>query len=169
MRSPFRIVLIACLVFTGVLILAFGIYISTPVTRHLDEAPISATSQENVLPAGQAQVSFEIDTSGDQMSLRKWQAGLGFIVHYGNTFQHQLLASCNDLGILGPSHSSLPMEAEADCDGQLYRFSVAGSELKVIKEVDTGKQIITYVNLPVNTQSITYSQDLWMQFPIEAR
>lgn len=98
------------------------------------------------------------------MSYRRKQGGLIFIVHYGNMFQHQVLASCNDLTVGPnpslPTFSSVIEGVQANCDGKLFQFSITGNEVKVIKNADGAKQTVVDVILPENVQSFTYGHDL---------
>lgn len=165
MRTPF-LVLGTMLLVGGLAYAGLTLYSSE---RPLDAAPVLLTSQDHTLPSGKAQVAFYIDTSGDQMSITKTRAGLGFIVHYGNTFQRQLFAHCEHAGIMGPASPVELSNAEALCDGDAYRMTVENGTVQVTKSATPRSAEMRYaVTLPADArEAVEYNQDLWKLLPAE--
>ena len=125
-------------------------FLSSPTPRKIDEKPMEATTEKNPLPMGEVQVSFALNTGGDQMGFQPMQTGLEYFVHYGYTFVHQQIASCNAASIAdGGTENEV-----VTCDDASYQFSKNNDQI-VISKVEHGiKQIIATVPLPVATHTM---------------
>ncbi len=141
-----------------------------PDARPLDPEPIVATLEENVLPAGMAQVGFTFNTGGDQLGMRK-EAGLGWVVHYGNTYHYQQFESCGD--DMGTDNTTI-FPLTMTCDGRLFKLAVDG-QLVTVTEVDEQGVIIrriAEVSLPetiTNVQPDTESELDWAAYDLRQK
>lgn len=129
-----------------------------PDARPLDPEPLVVTWEENVLPAGVATASFAMNTDGDQLGMRK-EAGLGWIVHYGNTYHYQQFESCKDeMGTDNRTQFPLTML----CDGRWFHLSV-DKPLVAITEVDGSGGVlrqIAKVTLPAEVTEVRTDENL---------
>ena len=162
--SALRIIILTPLLCIATVIAGCALLLSIPVHRRLDAAPIRFVTSSGAysLPGGQADASFEMHTGGDQMSIRHWTVGLGFVVRYGDTFIHQLFANCENSGWEGPYSPDLQVHPmDSTCDDSLYRLSTDGAVVRV-QEIRSGRLVrtVSEVPLPGETRSILYNDDL---------
>ena len=152
MRSLSKAGLVGCLfILVGILGVS-ALFIFNK--RQLDDKPVTVTSMENVLPLGQLQFAFEID-SLDPPHWPKYIQSLGYVVHYGDTFHRQFFTHCKDsIGTDGPSSTS--SDVEGVCDKRIIRYSLQGNELRIVD----GSSVIARFPLPSGINSVTYNENL---------
>lgn len=164
MKKPY-LYLLWLAVFVILVITLVVLSLSIRLGSEIDPAPVHSTSSLPALGPGQVWVSFELETCCDQFSFRGWQTGLRFVVHYANSFEQQLFASCDQAGIDGSFNGSPLSEVEAVCDGKTYQITTDLKEIRLEETSKGAKNIITRVQLPADTNSVLYVADL----PVEGR
>ncbi len=115
-----------------------------PVSRSLDKEPVVLTTDGRQVEAGVAEVSIAINTGGDQMSVRRVQAGLVLVVRYGNTYAHQTFASCNSSGYGGDP--SDPYSLGIECDGRTFFLVQEKESIRVTDGI--GGNTVVSIPLP---------------------
>ena len=100
--------------------------------RPTDAAPTS-WQVADPLPAGEVQATLDINTGGDQMSVRPVEFGLELSVRERATDWRWRLASCRDLGSADVVASTDARGPAYDCDGVLWELRVLPDRVEVTR------------------------------------
>jgi hypothetical protein len=153
MRRGKRAILTVAVLVLGLLAGLLLIASLLPVDRALDRVPIESAAAFDIEPGG-VKASFEIDTGGDSLSLRRHHAGLVFAVRTRSKSYRQTIASCAEVGHGSALGSGAPDELDvAVCDGDEYRLLAAGPRVFVERRTSGGRALVSEIRVPADAPS----------------
>ncbi|MBI4680999.1 MAG: hypothetical protein HY753_07300 [Nitrospirae bacterium] len=108
------------------------------------------------MPAGKAYAYFDIYTGGDQMTSKRKEAGLVFVVRYGSSEFRQTIASCREPGHGSALGGGTERELEmAICDKEYQLISEPGAVFVVRTDEKPGGEQVARFELPVSVRAVS--------------
>jgi hypothetical protein len=130
-------------------------HINMKTPRPLDAKPIK-THLEKPLPPGRAEAFFKLDTSGDQMTLTSFEAGLIVVVRVGADQYQQTIASCPEPSLGSALGGGTERELEiAFCNGEFWLIAELGSVAVMRMDRKSGGELIARFDLPAGVKAVS--------------
>ncbi|OVE76069.1 hypothetical protein BVX98_06605 [bacterium F11] len=128
-----------------------------PSKRVIDENPIPRKLSHSLDP-GLSEAEFDINTGGDQMSLRRVQAGLVFLVRFQDMEYRQTIDSCNGVGQGTALRDNTEREIDyALCDHKEYWLVTEERKVRVYKDdPHNPNSIVSEIDLPDGIKPPTF-------------